>query len=162
MSLISGHLDFIIEIQNKYPMLILCGSIALMAAKLLSEREPGDIDFVCLAKDVPRFGWLNPLMREDSGGPYSLQPDEMCYTSYHGSKKHNNKYYELNLLVHDNSNPEITTEYIFYNGKPILVQKLEDIISWKEEYDREKDKKDLEDIVSNIVDKEMLDSSVTK
>lgn len=153
---IDDFLDAAFDIQSRHPQLILCGSVALMGAKLLDERPIGDLDFVCLDNQIPSRSWLsNPLeLTEDVGGAYAEEPDEQCYRSFHGRHYWFKWKYDINLLVHPNDF-KINVETITHRGKEIRVQNLAEIVSWKEEYDRAKDRKDLENIMTNTIEKEL-------
>ena len=136
------------RLQTVNPRLYLAGSVALMASGLLPERKIGDIDFVINEEDFKDIELIKNI-RMDTVGPYA-EPKHLNegYTSYHGVSG----IYSINLLVY-NKDVEITHEVLNYENKDFLIQKLDNILYWKEKYNRDKDIKDLEIINTILLEK---------
>lgn len=138
--------EVINELQVQLPQLVLCGSVALMLHDLLDRRNPSDIDFVLTEKDIPYFALS---LREDK----YLGNDN--YRSFHCKYLRSGKSYSLNLLVFTDDTV-INTEVFKYGDNNILAQKVDDILFWKKDYDRKKDRDDLDNIANNIIEKHYL------
>lgn len=128
------------NIQRKFPSLILCGSAALMLTSTLPYRPMHDIDFVlneCNFKNDGIWNKTKPYASEENDG----------YTSYYMLYQPMSQIgIEINLLVFSND-VDLKSEYInSFGQKQIKIQRLEDILYWKEKYNRPKDIQDLDAI----------------
>lgn len=139
MAAIPQHtLETIRSFQKHNPKVLLCGSAALILSGLLPHREMHDIDFILNRKYFKESKlWMKTT-------PYSEQ-EEDGYTSY----LMRSMSVEINLLIFEDNIILKSEEVIPYKGsKSIICQNLNDIISWKEKYNRPKDIRDLDAITS--------------
>ena len=133
------------ELQKIFPQLVLCGSVALMLQGLLDRKNPGDIDFVLRENEIPIIRGL----REDK----YIGNDK--YRSFHLDYIKCGKNYKLNLLVFVNATV-INTEVVNYQGINLTMQKVDDILFWKRDYNRQKDRDDLDNVANNVIEKHYL------
>lgn len=135
------------DLQAKYPELILCGSAALMLTGALPYRPMHDIDFVLNRRNFKDSGvWLKTKS-------YS-EVDNDGYTSYilYRGKNYPLIKQDINILVFDDA-IELNSESVKSFGKrAIKMQRQQDILRWKEKYNREKDIKDLDAIASKALE----------
>jgi len=141
----NGVLVAITELQQKNPHLILCGSAALIMLGILENRHMSDIDFAVNDEAFIRIPTL-PQFPD----PYSE------LNSADGYKSHSGYYqrFKINTLVFEDHIPLYSEEF---NG--IKHQRLEDIINWKEKYNRPKDIKDLEKITIKAIEEALYKES---
>lgn len=136
------------HVYENSPKALLCGSVALMAAGLLDWRDTQDVDFVIKQKDFDRDNL--DLMRDMYAGS-----EGDGYRSYHGNIRINEKWVTINFLVFFKE-VELATETINFCENNIVVQKLDDILKWKQKYNRSKDIKDLDNIAKNLIERDCL------
>ncbi len=114
------------QIQKRNPDYILCGSVALILAKIIPEREVSDVDF---------------LSNKDEFKAESLQMTNYPIGDNDGYKTYKitqpNTYYYYNVFVHDK--PQTLTQVI--DG--ITIQHVDEILKYKKQYGRVKDLDDL-------------------
>ena len=147
---INKYINFIKQTQANNSNLILCGSAALILADVLPERDIGDIDFVTTDRSV--VSKLN-LTRD----AYADEVANGGYLSYSVTKIRTGiGLYKLNVLIFK-PGTVINVEKININGSDILCQRISDIISWKEKYNRTKDLIDIEAISLNMLEKAVFD-----
>lgn len=128
--------------QDRYPNVAICGSLALMCAGLLPERWVGDVDFV-----VSRSYFDEKLFK-----------DLDMYEAYKAAENDNyDSYYiytnnmKFNALVFDDD-VELNYEEVKVGDTTLLCQKMDDILYWKEKYNRKKDIRDLEAIKTKAIE----------
>ena len=140
-------LKTILDIQATNPQLALCGSAALIYAGLLPKRDIGDLDFVLNKRHVDALQGIYNLRAD----VYPKQKDDR-YKSYHGNWSFSGLFsgYKINLLVF-NDDILLTSEAVIFEGEHIRVQTLDNVLKWKEKYNRPKDIKDLNDITTKAV-----------
>jgi hypothetical protein len=141
-------IEIILDIQETNKRLLLCGSAALIFAGLLPEREIRDIDFVCNKRDIDDLYGLNNLRLDHY--PNNINDKYYSYHAYWHFMGMTSRH-SINLLAFDDS-IALTPESIMYQGEKLLLQKVDDILYWKEKYNRPKDIKDLNDIVTKAVE----------
>lgn len=136
------NVDTFLKLQKDNPHIMLCGSLALIIGNLLPEREISDIDVVLNERHLSKISVKINLDLD----PYSDLNADDNYASYHGTYKDQT----FNFIVFDDD-VDLTTEYINYNGVNIKCQKLDDIMKWKEKYNRPKDQEDLDKIIDKLL-----------
>lgn len=119
------------------PHYLLCGSNALLLVKAIPEREVLDIDFVCPADKFSDKG----LQTYGDYGPSEFAGYQ-CYKVSHDDKI-DGFYY--NVFVHDSS-VVIKEEVV----QGIKIQSPDQILFWKKQFGRAKDKVDLGIIETKI------------
>lgn len=143
------------ELQKKHPRFYLAGSAALILSDLLPNRPMSDLDFVLKHSDLPRWrNFFSNLMV--SQYPKSFEDG---YESYDATLKINNGSVKINLLVFDD-NKLIRTTYVKADHLPIAIQNTEDIIAWKQKYNRPKDIVDLEAMSQRALEKALFNKPV--
>ena len=140
----------IVTMQRANPELLLCGSIALILAGVMPPREIGDFDFAINRKHFSSLQNFTHFSQD----AYPTNVDDN-YMSYHGYWKSRPFICGINLLVFDN---EITLQHevVTYKGQQFLIQKADDILYWKKQYNRDKDIKDLNVIATKAVEDFLL------
>jgi hypothetical protein len=145
-------LDKIVSLQKENPQMILCGSVALIVASVLDERQVADVDFTAHRNYFGKMK-LGGLIKDD---PYK-DAEEDGYTSYHKILYLSSKRLPLNVLIHEDPDAFITIKTVEYKGRSFLIQKVDDILCWKKKYNRDKDLKDLDNIASKMVEELFLE-----
>lgn len=128
------YLDKAIEMMEKDPRLVLCGSLALILSKNIPERVVNDLDFVFI--DSPSKFTLKDRFPCKEDHVY-VQEGYTCYKTYvspHGQY--------ANIFVFDNPK-DIKIQEINTFGKTLLIQNPEQMLEYKKLYDRPKDRQDL-------------------
>ena len=149
---INKVLDSVVNLQKINPQLLLCGSAALMIAEALPQRIPGDLDFVINKRDLPFIKDITGL-REDK---YPTNEGDN-YKSYHGTWRPYMfaRSFSVNLLVFDDE-VVLNSETIVCRKECVTVQKVDDILRWKEKYNRPKDIEDLNKITTKAIEETLL------
>ena len=120
------------------PDLILCGSLALIHTGTMDDRPVGDIDFVINKK----------RLNDNTTNIYGFYIDhydqeDNNYDSWHGRADG----YTVNVLAF---NDDIKLEKRLRDG--VWVQDTETILHYKTKYNRDNDKKDLENIANKCLE----------
>ena len=137
--------------QEMYPEAILCGSGALILSGMLPYRKMHDIDFI-VSYDQFYNSDCGLWTSTDTYAVVNGFTDPK-YTSYIYKDTINN--FIINLLVfgHKNDfNIDTICNLKYSYGYEIKCQSFEDIISWKQKYNRPKDKEDLRIIMDKAFD----------
>lgn len=146
MEITTQTISVITKIQGDNPNFLLCGSCPLILNGLLENREISDIDFAANFSDMRDCDL--PLVKDK----YSDLNKEDGYMSF-SCFVYNHK---INVLIFDDC-IELNSETIkFLNIFNIKQQKLEDIINWKEKYNRPKDIRDLDNITLKAIEQSIL------
>ena len=145
---VHGNYQAIASLQSQYPDLILCGASALILKGILPTRPVGDIDFVS-----NRFDTILDLNLHYDHYSDSKNKDEYSsYSGYYGILKIN--------VLHFKDGVSINLDQIFVKKGnrdfKIVCQDAEDILCWKQRYGRPKDLVDLDNIASNMLEKEIF------
>lgn len=122
------------EIVKNNPDYILCGSVALILAGVIPERDVSDLDFVAFKSNLSE----DELQMVNYAHNSWWQTEKTGYKTYKKSITegiYSGCYY--NLFVHDKK--VLRTQVI--NG--IIIQNVNDILKYKLIYSREKDIADL-------------------
>lgn len=145
---VADAIPVIMEIQGKNPKFLLGGSVALVLTGSLPEREIGDIDFILNKNQLNGnlFGFSSLRFE-----PYAPNVDDR-YASYRAYYNLNGLSYEVNLLVFDNDIALNEDKIIYFNNKSIKIQKVDDILQWKQKYNRDKDITDLNNIADKFIE----------
>lgn len=143
MLLSDDVLDIIRKLQKENGNLLLCGSAALILHELLPNRHMSDIDFAINEKFL-----INTKMNIYPDSYNELNKLRDNYASY-SCREH---IIKVNLLVF-NDDIKLNTEE---SNNKIKCQALTDIINWKEKYNRPKDIKDLEKILTKVIENTIL------
>ena len=119
------------QIITKNPELILCGSLSLILAKKIPEREIHDLDFCCHKERFSIQKYL-PMCNYDGF-------ENLGYTCYNVNSDfaYDGSPLFYNVFVHEK---EIRTQK---TSMGFLTQNIDDILYWKKSFNREKDKIDL-------------------
>jgi hypothetical protein len=117
------------QVKEQNPEYILCGSVALILAGVIPEREVGDIDFIAPS------GYVNESLQKVMDN-YPSEQTPTVKTGYTTYKDNIGAYY-YNVYKHVKG--KIKTQVV--NG--IKIQKVEDILKYKKQYARPKDIYDL-------------------
>ena len=145
----------IATMQEQNPCLLLCGSAALIMSGALPMRAIGDIDFVINHRDLDSLKGFQSYSRD----PYPKEEHD-GYQSYHASWYSSYNFFsrtrlDVNLLVFDNE-IILNRDTAIYTNMTYNIQKVDDILHWKQEYNREKDKEDMELIVTKSLEETLL------
>lgn len=141
----SHVLEIIRVVQKKHPNFLLCGSAALILAGVLPYREMHDLDFAVNRSHFNNWGFSKT-------NPYEGQTED-GYESYISRYAAQGIGMDVNVLVFDNSITLNSEDIIISQGnRPIKSQCLNDIMFWKEKYNRPKDIKDLDAIASKALE----------
>jgi len=130
---------------------MLCGSLALILGDEMDYREVGDIDFVINERN---FNYLKGIenLRKDKYG----ENEDDKYTSYHG--RH---FVRINLMTKSNVNVNLLVfeDDIVLNKQTLIlpegditIQDVDTMLYYKRKYNRDKDKKDLENIANKCLE----------
>jgi hypothetical protein len=138
-------LEVIKMLYKENPNLYLCGSAALILSELLPYRKMHDVDFVLNERDFEN----SDAWRRTS--EYSKQEGDE-YTSYEISQGYGRTRTSINVLVFADDIKLNTEDLSLPDNTIIKCQSLNDIISWKEKYNRTKDKQDLDAIASKALE----------
>jgi len=150
MEITTQIISLIADLQQDNPNFLLCGSCALILNGLLENRDVSDIDFV--TNHISIQDCKLSLVKDT----YSDLNKEDGYMSFSCHSISNGYDYKINVLVFEDT-IELNSENLsFLNIFNIKQQKLEDIINWKEKYNRPKDIMDLENITLRAIEKAML------
>ena len=114
-----------IEIQVNHPEWLVCGSLALMLCGYLKTADVSDVDFV--TNSFPE-----PL--PDYSYKYNKSPHKNLCSYYHVEYKE-----FVDLFIHPR--PVFSELGKTYRG--LRIQKIEDVLYWKNHFNRDKDKSDL-------------------
>ncbi len=114
------------QIICRNPDYILCGSVALILAKVIPERDVSDVDFL---SNKDEFKAESLQMTN-----YSIGEND-AYKTYKIMQP--NTHYYHNVFVHDK--PQTLTQVI--DG--ITIQHVDEILKYKKQYGRTKDLDDL-------------------
>ena len=138
-------ISIIEEIQKNNPDFLLCGSIALILKGLLPNRDVSDIDFVT----NHRFAIESNLKLNST----------RAYGGFYGGDRHTSlmcSYSPLNIKVNILAFPddvEFQTENLnILNITNIKCQNFQDIVNWKEKYNRSKDQIDLDKLHIKLIE----------
>ncbi len=119
------------KIIKKNPKLILCGSLSLILAKKIQDRDIHDLDFCCHKEDFDESYFLrmcNYGPQENNGYKCYCVNSDIAYDR-------SPLFY--NIFVHDKKIKTQKTSLGF------LTQDISEILFWKKKFNREKDIKDL-------------------
>lgn len=117
-------------IMQKHPNYILCGSVGLIFQGVMSERDVHDLDFVCPKETLPKlhlYGGDDRYVIKNEG--YDCLKVTGC----------GNDSFYYNLFVFDNTSE---VEYSEIDG--IKIQNAVQMLKYKQQYNRDKDRKDLQ------------------
>lgn len=148
-----GVLSVVETIQKANPEFLLCGSAALILLDMMPNRSMSDIDFVTNKKFLKKSSLC---LRSDK---YNNMNDGDKYESYSCSLI-NSGTYKINVLAFDDD------VQLYYDSLKILHlteikhQRLQDIINWKEKYNRPKDIQDLEKILTKVIETTVLEEKI--
>jgi hypothetical protein len=137
-------------LQSQYRDLVLCGASALILKSILPDRPIGDVDFV-----TNKFNTILDLnLSYDHYSDSKNNGEYSSYSGYYGGVKIN----VLHFKEDANINLDQIIIYTVDNklAYKIICQDVDDIIYWKERYGRPKDIKDLDNIASNLLEKEIF------
>lgn len=148
-------LELIFNIQKKNPHILLCGSSVLMLKELLDKRSMSDIDFVCNREYLEDLN--EPWIKDEY---FKAKNHKHNYESLSCSYEYNGLSYKINMLVHDDSTKLYAEELEIPNMGKIKHQRLEDIIKWKEKYNRPKDIQDLDKILTKAIETTVLEENI--
>ena len=141
-------------IQVRNPGFLLCGSAALIMCGVLPNRDMSDIDFVAHKAD---FEKTKLSLGYDEYSSLNHGPKYDSYSCYHGSIKINVLIFSDDIQLNTESF-SISKPNMFRPFAPLTVrhQALQDIINWKEKYNRPKDIRDLDKITSKALEAAIL------
>jgi hypothetical protein len=131
------------QLQANHKDIFLCGSAALILKGVLPNRPINDIDFV--SSDVSVIKELSLWPDIYSG----IEKDDQ-YVSYSGFTKYSNV--KINILLFK-KNQKFNLDVVKSNYGDIVCQDIDDIIAWKQTYNRKKDLIDLDNIAANMLEK---------
>lgn len=125
------------KIMTKRPNYVLAGSVALILQGTIPERDIHDLDFACVKeeftfmKELGFYGGGTGVINDD----YSIvtNDENTCYKV----TADNGHYYDV--FVFDESSK---LDYTEING--IKVQSSEQIMKYKRQFNREKDRRDIQ------------------
>jgi len=131
------------QLQANHKDIFLCGSAALILKGVLPNRPIHDIDFVSSNTDIIKELGLWPDI-------YSDVETYSEYVSYSGFTKYSTV--KVNVLLFK-KNKEFNLDIVQSNYGNIICQDVNDIIAWKQKYNRNKDLVDLDNIAANMLEK---------
>lgn len=147
MGINGKDIDMILAIQRDNPDFLLGGSAALILADILPYREMGDIDIITHEDAFVQSNlYMNARESNNYVGVESV--DKQKYKSYYVEHKRYQNVTYINLLVYDRGIRLNRQSVDLGTGHKIVCQNLDDILYWKQQYNRDKDIKDLEIIMS--------------
>lgn len=115
------------KVMNRHPDYILCGSVALILAGVLPERDVGDVDFI-----VPKDNFTKTMIEDLAYKGTNIKMGYKAYIERIAMFEH------YNIFMFDNTE-KIKTKVI--GG--LTIQDPENILKFKNLYARDKDLKDL-------------------
>jgi hypothetical protein len=133
----------ITQLQANHKDIFLCGSAALILKGVLPNRPIHDIDFVSSNVNIIKELGLWPDIYSD------IERDDE-YVSYSGFTKYSSV--KVNILLFK-KNKEFNLRAVESNYGNIICQDVDDIIAWKQKYNRKKDLVDLDNIAANMLEK---------
>jgi hypothetical protein len=131
------------QLQSNHKDIFLCGSAALILKGVLPNRDIHDIDFVSSNSDIIKELGLWPDVYSD------VEKDDE-YVSYSGFTRYSTV--KINILLFK-KNKEFNLDIVESNYGNIICQNVDDIVVWKQRYNRKKDLVDLDNIAANMLEK---------
>jgi len=136
------YVDKIIKIQRENHGFLLGGSIALILGDVLPSRDIGDIDLIVSEDD---FSQSNLYMKASESDAYGGLPsvDKQRYRCFYAYEKG----IVINILVYERGVTFRRKNITLSDGSVIACHNFDDILRWKEKYNRPKDIQDLKRIM---------------
>lgn len=138
-------IDRVIALQKENPNFLLAGSLALILSDTLPNRSVHDIDIVVNIKDFKNTDYFRNSSVYNYSDITSNEYDSYSYWDYRCEIN------LLNFLVFPD-NIKLNKGLLKIEDNKIIIQDIDDILKWKQKYNREKDLKDLDNITAKALE----------